>query len=131
MTQKKAFLSLFKSHLHAHVQTKSLVMLIFCVKRNYWYILVFVKQYKFFTCELLKMCLCLLFSSGVLACFACPNFKYLLKILLFFLDLSMVGQTSQKFILVMTHFSSQREHFGESISYVMQSKKEQKRYKTI
>lgn len=34
------------------------------------------------------MCLCLLFSSGVVTCFACPvtqHFQYLLKILLFFL----------------------------------------------
>lgn len=43
----------------------------------------------------------------------------------------MVEQTSQKFILVMTHFSSQRENFWENILYVMQSKKEQKRYETI
>lgn len=129
-TQKKPFLSLFNSHLPCTQANKEPGNAIFCVKRSDWYTLPFVEHYKFFHVRvLLKMCFCL-----VLTCFAClvtQHYEYLLKILLFLLDLSTIGQTSQKFILVMTHFSSQREHFWETISYIMQSKKEQKRYKAI
>lgn len=44
----------------------------------------------------LKICFCLVLSSSMLTCFVrlvTQHFKYLLKILFFLSDLSMVGQT--------------------------------------